>query len=52
MATHSGTLTWRIPVDRAAWRVTESDTTEWLSAAQRSGLFAVAVILKKQLAFQ
>ena len=31
---------------------TESDMTEWLSAAQHSGLFAVAVILKKELAFQ
>ena len=36
MATHSSILTWRIPMDRGAWqtvvhRVTELDTTEWLS---------------------
>ena len=33
MATHSSVLTWRIPMDRGAWRatvhgVTESDTTK------------------------
>ena len=36
MATHSGILAWRIPMDRGAWqttvhRVAESDTTEQLS---------------------
>ena len=39
MATHSGILVWRIPVDRGAWRatvhgVTESDMTEGLCTAQ------------------
>ena len=37
MATHSGILAWRIPMDRGAWRTTvhggrkESDTTEQLT---------------------
>ena len=40
MATHSGILAWRIPLDRGAWRaavhgVTESDMTEQLSTATR-----------------
>ena len=39
-AIHSSILAWRIPTDRGAWRaavhgVTESDTTEQLSAEQR-----------------
>ena len=41
MATHSSILAWRIPLDRGAWqpivhRVTELDTTEWLSTTQHS----------------
>ena len=32
MATHSSVLAWRILMDRGAWQVTESDTTEGLSA--------------------
>ena len=43
MATHSSVLSWRIPMDRGAWRavghgVAESDTTQWLSTAQQSVL--------------
>ena len=34
VATHSSTLAWRIPMDREAWRATESDTTEQLSTAE------------------
>ena len=41
MADHSSIPAWRIPTDRGAWRATipgvsESDTTERLSAAQSS----------------
>ena len=52
MATHSGILAWRIPVDRGAWRATvhgvkKLDTTDRLSRhtqEQRAHLLA----LKKQ----
>ena len=33
MATHSSILAWRLPMDRGAWRATESDKTERLSTA-------------------
>ena len=37
-ATHSSILAWRIPMDKGTWRTTvrvsQSDTTEWLSTAQ------------------
>jgi len=38
MATHSGILAWRIPMDRGAWQsavhgIAESDTTDQLSMA-------------------
>ena len=42
MATHSSILTWRIPMDRGAWRaavhgVTKSDRTKQLSTLIKEG---------------
>ena len=46
MATHSSILSWRIPTERGAWRVTvhevaKSDTAEQLSTAHTSNLYAM-----------
>ena len=45
-ATYSSILSWRIPTERGAWRVTvhevaKSDTAEQLSTAHTSNLYAM-----------
>ena len=47
MAAHSSILTWRIPMDRGAWRatvrgVTESNVTEQLSTMHKSYTYNIS----------
>ena len=49
MATHSSILTWRIPMDRGAWRtsvhrVTESNMTEQLSTVHKSYAYNISKV--------
>ena len=49
LATHSGILSWRIPMDRGMWwatvhRVTQSDTTKETKQQQQSLIVAKGVV--------
>ena len=49
MATHSSILAWRIPMNRGAWRATvhrvaESDMTEQVNTAHRTGEILVVIL--------